>query len=423
MQIRFRCDLCNQPLRTKEELSGKKIRCPKCQALLLVPAPPQKPKEMEGALEITIEEGELIGKARPKGPPVKPAAPPAKSQVPPKAPPRVEAEPPQPAPPAEVPKVEAAPPSEAGEIIPFLDEKPTETIAQEMAREAGVEGPSLKPLPTKGKGIPSRAVPLKPEAEPAPSARRCPRCKKVYPQSAKICVNCGIYIDDGLPIGLAKKKLAGAPHEKGLPEKVGLWKLVWLIITHPFRAMEGLIGYASTTDMLAKMVGFYFLSLGLFFLPGLPAVGETEIELGALPAFIAIGIVLILFNVIVALFWALGINFWGRLFGSIAGGTFLAILVALIFIKGITGISLLVVFLAAKTGLVGGAELSTLMLTLTTVWPLFLYTLAARNIYDVGYATAFIVVIFGLILGGILLAFTSCVGVALGISALSLFAK
>jgi len=417
VQIRFRCDLCNQALRAKEELSGKKIRCPKCHALLLVPAPPKKPKEMEGALEITIEERELGGKG-----PAKPAEPIPKPQPPVERPPAGEKPSPPPGPPPKAPK-EEVPAPEAGEIIPFLDQEPTETIAQKMIRETEMDLPSGRPPPKETEKAQRRAGPPRPKAKAVPSARCCPKCKKPYPESVKICVNCGIYIDDGLPVGFERKKLEIAAGPEGLPRDIGLWKLVWLVITRPFQAMESLIGYASKTDMLAKMVGFYFLSLALFLLPGLPAVTKSEVEWGGIPAYIAAGILLILANVILTLFWAVGMNILGRLFGSLAGGTFLAILVALIFIKGVTGISVLVVFLVANTGLMGGGQLMFLMSTLTTLWPFFLYILAAHYIYDIDYFPAFIVVLGGMILGFILLLFTSCIAVGLGISGLSLALK
>src|SRR5690348_12816458 len=38
MTIEFRCSQCNQLLRVPETAAGKNARCPKCQALMLVPA-------------------------------------------------------------------------------------------------------------------------------------------------------------------------------------------------------------------------------------------------------------------------------------------------------------------------------------------------------------------------------------------------
>src|SRR5262245_3103230 len=42
--IRFRCSQCQKPLQVKDELAGKKVRCPQCKTVVVIPvAPTVKP--------------------------------------------------------------------------------------------------------------------------------------------------------------------------------------------------------------------------------------------------------------------------------------------------------------------------------------------------------------------------------------------
>src|SRR6516164_4066982 len=47
---------CERAFRVKDELAGKKIRCPSCKQVLLVPTPEPAPVDEEAALNLLMEE-------------------------------------------------------------------------------------------------------------------------------------------------------------------------------------------------------------------------------------------------------------------------------------------------------------------------------------------------------------------------------
>lgn len=63
MPIQISCS-CGKTLRVKDELAGKKVRCPKCQTVLTAP-PLDAPKEEEFAEVMVVEEPAAIKKGPP----------------------------------------------------------------------------------------------------------------------------------------------------------------------------------------------------------------------------------------------------------------------------------------------------------------------------------------------------------------------
>ena len=47
MSIKFPCPHCKKPLKVKEELGGKKAKCPACQQILTIPRPVAAPADIE----------------------------------------------------------------------------------------------------------------------------------------------------------------------------------------------------------------------------------------------------------------------------------------------------------------------------------------------------------------------------------------
>ena len=182
MAIDFRCTLCDKPLRAKDDWEGKKIRCPKCQALLRIPPPVKTSKLTEEAVDIVpLEKGPRPGQVPKAGVPPQPGVAPASS----------EAQPP--------------PPAQEDGMIPFVDETAGASVAEKMAAvnvQPGTAGPGKPPSVSRAHA-PSQA-PGKSKAA-APATKMCPRCRRPYPLTAKICVSCGIYIDDGSPVAATKK--------------------------------------------------------------------------------------------------------------------------------------------------------------------------------------------------------------------------
>lgn len=75
MGIRFLCDTCGKKLNIKEELAGKKGRCPKCDAVITIPTEStlpasEKPKAAEDKAEAvsSVSEGETKAKQKPVKP-------------------------------------------------------------------------------------------------------------------------------------------------------------------------------------------------------------------------------------------------------------------------------------------------------------------------------------------------------------------
>jgi hypothetical protein len=71
MPIPFVCD-CGRSLRVKDELAGRKVRCPACAQPVAVPRPPSKEDAEDEALNILLEEepgGEQAVTAKPVAPP------------------------------------------------------------------------------------------------------------------------------------------------------------------------------------------------------------------------------------------------------------------------------------------------------------------------------------------------------------------
>ena len=195
MAIDFRCTLCDKPLRAKDDWEGKKIRCPKCQALLRIPPPVKTSRLTEEVVDIVpLEKGLRPGQVPKVGVPPQPGAVPVS------------------------PEAEPPPPAQEDGMIPFIDETAGASVAEKMAAvnvQPGTAGPtpaegSLRPAGGPGKPpsvsrahAPSQA-PGKSKAA-APATKMCPRCRRPYPLTAKICVSCGIYIDDGSPVATTKK--------------------------------------------------------------------------------------------------------------------------------------------------------------------------------------------------------------------------
>ena len=47
MTIKFPCPNCKKPLKVKEELAGKRAKCPACQKILTIPKPVAAPADVE----------------------------------------------------------------------------------------------------------------------------------------------------------------------------------------------------------------------------------------------------------------------------------------------------------------------------------------------------------------------------------------
>ena len=85
MPIALTCS-CGRALRVKDELAGRKIRCPKCSAVVAVPRPPAEQDAEAAALDLLLADSpaeERVAAAPPSPPPaareqaVRPPAPPA----------------------------------------------------------------------------------------------------------------------------------------------------------------------------------------------------------------------------------------------------------------------------------------------------------------------------------------------------------
>jgi anti-sigma factor RsiW len=77
MPIDLSCD-CGRALRVKDELAGKKIRCPQCKSILAVPTKEDEAEEM--LLEVIADEDEEPAERRPRRPAIQaepPKPPPA----------------------------------------------------------------------------------------------------------------------------------------------------------------------------------------------------------------------------------------------------------------------------------------------------------------------------------------------------------
>jgi len=87
MPIPLRCP-CGRPFRIKGEMAGKKIRCPYCAAVLLVPAPEAERGAEDEALDFLLtepsgEEGPERSAVRAEPPPAPPPDPVARAPLPP----------------------------------------------------------------------------------------------------------------------------------------------------------------------------------------------------------------------------------------------------------------------------------------------------------------------------------------------------
>jgi len=83
MAIEFRCTQCNQLLRVPEDAGGKSARCPKCQALMMVPAtapspiaPPASPSSPAAPAPAPTSDSpfNILQQLPPPAPPPKPPA-------------------------------------------------------------------------------------------------------------------------------------------------------------------------------------------------------------------------------------------------------------------------------------------------------------------------------------------------------------
>lgn len=74
--VEFPCPECKTKLRIKPELAGKKLRCPKCKAIVQTPAPAAEPEPLEAAAEpedeMDLEPAPKPAKPRAKSPPPMP---------------------------------------------------------------------------------------------------------------------------------------------------------------------------------------------------------------------------------------------------------------------------------------------------------------------------------------------------------------
>jgi len=377
MPIRFTCPNCNKKFQAKDEFAGRKMKCSGCGNVVRIPSaapkrPERPPPAPKPADEYSIaEEGPSAEPAK-AAPGQRPLAPGAKKK-PKKA----------------VSEYE----------ISFEEEKKSEA--------APAAGPS--------------------------GGRICPGCKKEYPPSVKICVQCGINIVTGKKL---QTEMVSAEPESTVPavgtllpgeealeeeeeaevgEEIPFHKLILNMLVNPIATMQMLFVYVSVKSTLYKMLGFYFGTLLLLGLTGIIQAElaekgeEVAIRFGGSGLFqnlaeqgatISAGIALVatvLGNLVNLILWATVLSIAGIVFGAGGQKNFLATFIALAFVYAI-GNCIELVMVGALGGLALVSPLLLLpfafLLLAVSIYRAFLFVLAVKVVYDLSWIKAILLIVF-----------------------------
>jgi transcription elongation factor Elf1 len=66
MSIKFNCPHCTKPLSVRDDLAGKRAKCPKCQQALTIPAPVSRPADLEAFAAAALSEQPKTAAPEPK---------------------------------------------------------------------------------------------------------------------------------------------------------------------------------------------------------------------------------------------------------------------------------------------------------------------------------------------------------------------
>ncbi|MBI5724203.1 MAG: hypothetical protein HZA50_09620 [Planctomycetes bacterium] len=291
MPIRFLCgkDGCGQSIQAPDAAAGKKVRCPRCGAIIAVPHHISKPGEPE---MLTFDDEQPVRQAGPQGvpptaqqtakgaQPARPTMPPAPQPPPvprqqaqrpgakpppPAAAPRVPPPVVRPQPSVKAPPVGHQPSASASSVIPpvagLAGRNEPETVG--FADEPPVQAASAAGPPTDGAGSAGGII-------------YCPECGRLMREDKVVCPECGWVRGAPVSAGGSPRPAAAAPptpwHQPQPLSPVGLAAECVKAVKYGasnYTSVAVMVGYSIVLIYILQTAFFFILAILMFSAVGL----------------------------------------------------------------------------------------------------------------------------------------------------------